>query len=342
MGNNLAAVLVKQGCDLRLVEVNDPALKESQVRVRIIKTAICGTQIGEWSGTRGVDKYLPHCLGHEAVGEVLEVGSQVKSVKPGDLVVVSWIKSMKLLPGKSPAYINLQNGEVVNSGECATFIRRGVFPENRVTKIMSGKVLDHYPLLGCALLTACGVIRNVYKEQILFGESGVVVGLGGIGLATALILNSLGYRISGVDKKHNVDKYKQLGLPFPLFTLDDVELQDQRFSVLTAGSIDAIESGIRLLSITKGIAFLVANPPANQYISLNSKELLYGKKIVGIGEKDSDPAEDIERMKVYLDEHPEIAKFLVRGEYSFEFINEAIKDAAENGGARIVINFGEN
>ena len=42
---------------------------------------MCGSQLGEIDGVKGKDKYLPHLLGHEAVGEVIETGPGVKSKK---------------------------------------------------------------------------------------------------------------------------------------------------------------------------------------------------------------------------------------------------------------------
>jgi S-(hydroxymethyl)glutathione dehydrogenase/alcohol dehydrogenase len=338
MNNNLAAVLIKQNKELALMEVDDPHLLEGQVRVKILKTAICGTQVGEWLGTRGEDKYLPHCLGHEAIGEVLEIGNRVNFISKGDIVIVSWIKSNKKKSAPAPIYRSLKTGEVINSGECATFIRRGVYPENRLTKVNSENIQNYYPLLGCALLTACGVIRNIYKEQILFGESGVVVGLGGIGLAIALILHSMGYEITGIDTKKNIKIYRKLELPIQLQTLDQKKIINKRFCVMAAGSVEAIEAGWSMLSVNDGIGFILANPPANQKLSLVTKELLYGKRLIGIGEKDSDPETDVPRMRSYLDYRPEITKFLVRAEYSFSSISQALEDAAKNGGARLIIN----
>ena len=49
-------------------------------------------QLNEISGILGKDKYLPHCLGHEGVGEVIKIGSSNSKFKRGDNVVVSWIK----------------------------------------------------------------------------------------------------------------------------------------------------------------------------------------------------------------------------------------------------------
>ena len=47
----------------------------------------------EIKGSRGKDKYIPHALGHEGLAEVIDIGANVKKVKIGDKIILSWIKS---------------------------------------------------------------------------------------------------------------------------------------------------------------------------------------------------------------------------------------------------------
>ena len=63
-------------------------------------SGICHTQLNEISGILGKDKYIPHCMGHEGVGEIVKTGFDIKKYKIGDNVVVSWIKkkNKKILP----------------------------------------------------------------------------------------------------------------------------------------------------------------------------------------------------------------------------------------------------
>lgn len=340
MSGNLAAVLVGHGENIELMELDDPVLLPGQVRVKILKTAICGTQIGEWAGTRGKDKYLPHCFGHEAVGEVLEIYSKEANIEVGDLVIVSWIKNNAFKSGPAPRYKRVDTGEPINSGECSTFIKRGVYPENRLTRIEDKSLHEYYPLLGCALLTTSGVIKNIYKDQIFFGEKGLIVGLGGIGIAVALILDALGYVITGVDKAENIKRYKKMGLPITLLESDAEIPGNQRFSVVTAGSNEALKRGVDSIAID-GTVFVISNLPDGEKYPLNVKELLYGKKIIGIGEKDSEPSVDIPRMRNFLNKKPYIIDQLIRKEYSMRDINLAMKDAFNNGGPRLLINVNE-
>lgn len=87
----LAAILVETD---RLVidELQIPPLRPGQVLVEIKYSGVCHTQLLEVRGHRGKNAYLPHCLGHEGSGVVVEVGDEVEKVKVGDHVILSWIK----------------------------------------------------------------------------------------------------------------------------------------------------------------------------------------------------------------------------------------------------------
>ena len=86
-----AAILV----DIDRIEIDEitlPPLKPGQVLIEVKYSGVCHTQLLEVRGHRGKDPYLPHCLGHEGSGIVVEVGEKVEKVKRGDPVIVSWIK----------------------------------------------------------------------------------------------------------------------------------------------------------------------------------------------------------------------------------------------------------
>ena len=132
--NNKAIVLIKQKKSLSLCDINVPELSEGYVLVKMKYSGICHTQLNEISGILGKDKFLPHCIGHEGVGKVIKKGRNVESVKTGDLVGVSWVKSYEgiytagrwtmVLPGGSTQY-NVDT-DVNQSGSGAD----GSYPNN--------------------------------------------------------------------------------------------------------------------------------------------------------------------------------------------------------------------
>ena len=77
-----AAVLFKQKKKLEIINIEfNNKLKRGQIAVKLKYSGVCGSQIGEIEGIKGKDKYLPHLLGHEASGIVIEKHKSVKSVK---------------------------------------------------------------------------------------------------------------------------------------------------------------------------------------------------------------------------------------------------------------------
>ena len=99
------AILNKIRKPLVFQNLQIPKPNDHQLLVKVKYTYICGTQLNEINGMKGNDKYLPHVLGHEASGTVLEIGKKVKKFKPGDNVILSWIKKNEH-ESKNPFYLS--------------------------------------------------------------------------------------------------------------------------------------------------------------------------------------------------------------------------------------------
>jgi SAM-dependent methyltransferase len=139
-----AAVLVGQREPLVIADVALPsALLPGQVLVKVHCSGICGSQLGEIDGAKGADKFLPHLLGHEGSGTVVEIGPTVRHVKTGDKVVLHWRKGLGI-EASPPQY--QWNGKVVNAGWITTFNEYAIVAENRVTPIPADSDMDvrHY------------------------------------------------------------------------------------------------------------------------------------------------------------------------------------------------------
>src|ERR1700727_1046689 len=172
-----AALLVQTGKPLVLGELEIPALKQGQVLVEIAYSGACGTQVMEAQGLKGEDKWVPHCLGHEGTGVVLETGWAVTKVKPQDKVILSWIKGLGIEAG---GCVYAWDGKKVNAGGVTTFQRHAIVSENRLTLLPPDLPMDVAVLLGCAAPTGMGAVYNVLKVQP--GDAVAVFGTGGIGL----------------------------------------------------------------------------------------------------------------------------------------------------------------
>ena len=88
----MRATVIHGAFDVRLSDVPDPKLKApTDAIVKVTASCVCGSDL--W-GYRGINKIRkPRRIGHELVGIVEEVGSEVRTLKPGDFVVVPFMVS---------------------------------------------------------------------------------------------------------------------------------------------------------------------------------------------------------------------------------------------------------
>src|SRR5258707_11068672 len=127
-----AAILVEQRQPLVIDEVGLPPLGYGQVLVDIKVSRICGSQIGEIDGVKGPDRYLPHLLGHEGGGTVLETGPEVKRVKVGDRVVLHW-RPGRGIEAQPPIYD--WNGRKTSAGCITAFNRYSIISPKHLTPV---------------------------------------------------------------------------------------------------------------------------------------------------------------------------------------------------------------
>ena len=137
-----SAILVKSRKPLIVDNIELPKqLRFGQVQVKIIYSGICGSQINEIDAKKGVDKYLPHLLGHEGSGVVEKIGEGVTRVKKGDHVVLHWRKSSGV---EAEAAKYIWNGKKVNAGKVTTFSEKSIVSENRLTDQTVALLIKEY------------------------------------------------------------------------------------------------------------------------------------------------------------------------------------------------------
>lgn len=87
-----AVQIVKPG-ELRVIDIELPTLEgEDYVLVKMTAAGICGSDVGIYHGTNAAATY-PRIIGHEMVGQVTKTGSGVKTLKPGDRVIINQVIS---------------------------------------------------------------------------------------------------------------------------------------------------------------------------------------------------------------------------------------------------------
>jgi S-(hydroxymethyl)glutathione dehydrogenase/alcohol dehydrogenase len=324
-----AAVLVQIDGALELLDVELPRLDVGQVLVKVAYSGICGKQIDEITGRRGPDPYLPHLLGHEGAGQVVEVGPGVKKVKGGDLVVLHWIKGSGI--DAAPATCSCQ-GRKINAGCVTTFSEYTVASENRLTPLAGDVKLDVAALLGCAVTTGLGIVFN--NANLKPGQSLVVFGVGGVGLNVvqgAALVNA--HPIVAIDvNDQKLTWARQFGATHAVNArakdagafLRDLSA-GRGFDVVvdTTGQQKVRECAYEATT-PKGKTVYAGVPEANEKITIDSFPLHFGRTVVGSHGGETRPDEDIPRYLALCKQGKLKLEELISHRLPLHRINEAI------------------
>lgn len=190
-----AAVMRESGTPLSVENVRLRRVGSKDVRVRISLTGVCHSDL---SLARGLLKQpVPAILGHEASGLVVEAGEDVSKVVPGQRVILLWIAPCEecffCLQGEShlceraaarnkdPYAIDAEGHPIYPGLSVGSFAEETVVPENAVVAIPESITDAQAALLGCAVTTGIGAVRNAAK--VAAGSAVLVIGLGGVGMS---------------------------------------------------------------------------------------------------------------------------------------------------------------
>ena len=175
--------------ELEDVRVEEPGTRE--VRVHLTASGVCHTDLSAVHNARAV----PMVLGHEGAGIVEHIGTDVRAVKVGDPVIVSWRAACghcrrcnsgrqdlceTVLTTAEPR-IHRMNGQplhlILNAG---TFCEYVVVPEEAAIRIPAEMPLEKAALIGCGVATGIGAVLHTARVQT--GENVAIFGVGGVGL----------------------------------------------------------------------------------------------------------------------------------------------------------------
>jgi len=328
-----AVVLQELSKPLVFKELSIPRLAKGQVLVDVFYSGVCRSQLMEQKGYRGHDPYLPHLLGHEGSGVVIDVGAGVTKVVPGDEVVLGWIRGEGIDSGGT---YYLDGNAFVNAGRIATFATRAVVAECCVFQKPKDLPRDLAVLFGCALATGMGVVVNqiTARKNDLVG----VVGCGGIGMSAVVALISLGCRVVAIDPSEaKRNRCEEFGVE-KYFDPSDEKFVEEFSSTYPGGLSQIVESGGSTLSIELAFSLLAKNgslifashPPDGDYIRLKPHELIAGKSIAGSWGGGFKPDSDIGAIWDLIKGNQWMLRTFISSEFRLSDVNAAFK-ALENG-----------
>ncbi|HKY58603.1 MAG TPA: zinc-dependent alcohol dehydrogenase family protein [Aeromicrobium sp.] len=176
--------------DIRFEEVPDPTIEQpTDAIVRVVRGCICGSDLWPY---RGIDGSVPgSTIGHECIGEIVEVGSGVRDFKPGDFVIVPFDHCDNTCPhcraGMQSGCVNL-GFTVSGQGEYA----RVNFADGSLVSTHGTPDESMLP----ALLTLSDVMATGWHAAVSAGvqpgSTVAVVGDGAVGLCGVLAARQLG------------------------------------------------------------------------------------------------------------------------------------------------------
>ncbi|MFI1971081.1 alcohol dehydrogenase [Streptomyces cinnamoneus] len=357
-----AAVLPAVGAPLEIAEIDLPAPGPGQVRVRVAAAGVCHSDLSLCDGT--LRQPVPAVLGHEGAGTVVAVGEGVRHVAPGDQVVLNWAPSCgachfcglaepwlcaRAAAAATVPYATLRaDGRALHAGlGTAVFAEETVVGADAVLPLPEGVPLAEAALLGCAVLTGYGAVHH--NARVRAGESVVVVGAGGVGLATLRAARLAGAgTIVAVDVSPDKEELaRAAGATEFLLASDDTA---RRVRALTGGhgADVAVECVGRAGSIRTawsstrrgGRTTVVGIGGKDQQVSFSALELFhFGRTLSGCVYGNSDPAKDLPVIAGHVREGRFDLAGLVTDRIGLDGIPGAFEEMVAGRGGRALVVF---
>ncbi|WP_080054361.1 zinc-dependent alcohol dehydrogenase family protein [Spirosoma aerolatum] len=190
---------------LMIQELDLQAPQEDEVLVKIRAAGLCHSDLSVIDGNR--PRQMPMALGHEAAGEVVELGPGVHDLAVGDHIVFSFLPicghCMPCMTGRPALCENglaaNNKGELMNGGMrlqdqqqhpvhhhmgVSGFAEYSVVSRKSIVRIDPTLPFDIAALFGCAIMTGVGAVINTAK--LTLGQTVLITGMGGIGFAALL------------------------------------------------------------------------------------------------------------------------------------------------------------
>jgi aryl-alcohol dehydrogenase len=365
-----AAIVWEKGDPFSLEEIELDGLRDDEVRVRLVASGVCHTDI---SAARGVTPFpLPGVLGHEGAGIVEAIGASVTRTHPGDKVLLSFTSCGHCAGCRNghPAHcdshlmLNLLGGRRADGSSTVTHdsgeLNAHFFGQSSFSTIViadersvvvlppdtTNEDLTVFAPLGCGFQTGAGAVLNVLVPRP--GSVIAITGAGAVGLAAAMAAKMTpASKIVVIDRvRSRLDLALEVGATDVIDTSDiDVRegllnLTDGRgadYIVETTGNVSVLESSLRALA-TGGTCAVIGAPRAGSTASFDVNQLLPGRIIRGVTLGDSEP----QTFVPFLIEAHRRGQFPIdrlEKRYRFENINDAVADASSGSTIKPILVF---
>ena len=264
-----AAVAHDFGKPLSLEDVPVPRPGSGQILVRVVACGVCHTDLHAIEGNWPAKPKLPFIPGHEVVGYVAAVGSEVTRLKEGDRVGVPWLYSAcglcdYCLTGWETLCPQQQNTGYSVDGGFAEYV---LAPAAYVGHLPEGLDFTEVAPILCAGLTTYKGLKETHTKP---GDWVVIVGAGGLGHVAVQYAKAMGLHVAAVDiVEEKLDLAKSLGAELTInaaeqdpATLIQNQVGGAHGVLVTAVSLKIFRQSIDMLR-RGGTCALVGLPPGD-------------------------------------------------------------------------------
>lgn len=193
-----AAVIHQFGQPLQIEEMQVKEPGENQILVKVMACGVCHTDLHACEGDWPVKPKMPLIPGHEAIGYVAALGSNVKNVKEGDIVGVPWLYSACgccefCITGWETLCDSQQNGGYSVDGGFAEYL------------IADSRYVAHFPananFIEMAPIICAGVTvyKGIKETEAKPGEWIAISGIGGLGHLAVQYAKAMGLHVAAID-----------------------------------------------------------------------------------------------------------------------------------------------
>ncbi|TVU25884.1 hypothetical protein EJB05_28401 [Eragrostis curvula] len=364
-----AAVAWEAGKPLSIEEVEVAPPQAMEVRVKILFTSLCHTDVYFWEA-KGQTPVFPRIFGHEAGGIVESVGEGVTDLAPGDHVLPVFTGECKECAHCKSAEsnmcdllrINTDRGVMIGDGQSrfsingkpifhfvgtSTFSEYTVMHVGCVAKINPEAPLDKVCVLSCGISTGLGASINVAKPPK--GSTVAVFGLGAVGLAACEGARIAGAsRIIGVDLNANrFEEARKFGCTEFVNPKDHNKPVQEVLAEMTNGGVDrsvectgninAMIQAFECVHDGWGVAVLVGVPHKDAEFKTHPMNFLNERTLKGTFFGNFKPRTDLPNVvEMYMKKELEVEKFITHS-VPFSEINKAFDLMAKGEGIRCII-----
>lgn len=274
-GGKMKAAVVKEfGKPLSIETVDIPSPSPSQILIKVVSSGVCHTDLHAAEGDWPVKPKLPLIPGHEVVGKVVQVGSQVDFLKKGDTVGIPWLycacgRCEYCIDGmETLCPSQLDTGYFVNGG----YAEYAVAEANYVARVP-----DNIDIYGVAPIFCAGVTvyKGLKETQIRPGQWVVISGVGGLGHVAIQYAKAMGMHVAAVDvTDEKLDMAAKLGAEVRVNASkqDPVEYIQRTIGgahgvLIAAASMKAYEQAVGMVR-RRGVVVCIGLPPGTFPLSV--------------------------------------------------------------------------